>query len=81
MAQTSELKKTGFSSSSPASLSTPKEESLYRSLPQNLEAEQCLLGTVLVDNRAYEKIGDFLKARIFLCPCPPAHLSSFTGSD
>lgn len=68
MAQTSELKKTGFSSSSPVALSSPKEESLYRSLPQNLEAEQCLLGTILVDNRSYEKIGDFLKPEFFFAP-------------
>ena len=40
----------------------------YRILPHNLEAEQGLLGALLVDNRAVEKIGDFLKAQHFFMP-------------
>ncbi|MCB9988216.1 MAG: replicative DNA helicase [Rhodospirillales bacterium] len=37
----------------------------YRSLPANLEAEQGLLGALLVDNRAMEKVGDFLRSEHF----------------
>ncbi len=40
----------------------------YRTLPHNLEAEQGLLGALLVDNRAMEKIGDFMKAEHFFIP-------------
>ncbi len=39
----------------------------YRILPHNLEAEQGLLGALLVDNRAMEKI-DFLKPQHFFAP-------------
>ena len=34
-------------------------------LPQNLEAEQALLGAILANNRAYEKVSDFLKPQHF----------------
>ena len=37
----------------------------YRTLPHNMEAEQGLLGAILVDNRVLEKIGDFLEAEHF----------------
>ncbi len=37
----------------------------YRILPHNIEAEQGLLGALLVDNRTLEKISDFLKAEHF----------------
>ncbi len=40
----------------------------YRILPHNVEAEQGLLGAVLVDNRAIEKVGDFLKPFHFFVP-------------
>ena len=36
--------------------------------PSNLEAEQALLGAVLFDNAAYERIGDALKAHHFYEP-------------
>lgn len=68
MSQISELKKAGFQSANAASLSQPTSDSNYRILPQNLEAEQGLLGTLLIDNRTYEKIGDFLKPEHFLAP-------------
>ena len=32
----------------------------YREVPGNIEAEQGLLGAILVNNRAFEKVGDFL---------------------
>jgi replicative DNA helicase len=40
----------------------------YRVLPHNQDAEQALLGALLVDNRAYERVGDFLKATHFFLP-------------
>ncbi|MCD8496952.1 MAG: replicative DNA helicase [Alphaproteobacteria bacterium] len=40
----------------------------YRSLPHNVEAEQGLLGALLVDNRGMEKVGDFLKPQHFFTP-------------
>jgi replicative DNA helicase len=40
----------------------------YRVLPHNLEAEQGLLGVLLIDNRALEKVGDFLKPAHFYLP-------------
>ncbi len=40
----------------------------YRLLPHNTEAEQGLLGALLIDNRALEKIQDFLKAEHFFTP-------------
>jgi replicative DNA helicase len=46
----------------------PEGASLYRMLPHNLEAEQALLGALLVDNRALEKVTDFLKAFHFFMP-------------
>ncbi|GJL85868.1 MAG: replicative DNA helicase [Micavibrio sp.] len=45
-----------------------KVESSYRMMPHNLEAEQGLLGALLVDNRAFEKVGDFLRAEHFFMP-------------
>ncbi|HEY5410513.1 MAG TPA: DnaB-like helicase N-terminal domain-containing protein, partial [Caulobacteraceae bacterium] len=36
--------------------------------PSNLEAEQALLGAILFDNAAYERIGDALKAPHFYEP-------------
>ncbi len=40
----------------------------YRVLPHNMEAEQGLLGAILVDNRAYEKIADLLRPEHFFVP-------------
>ncbi len=40
----------------------------YRTLPHNMDAEQGLLGALLVDNRGYEKIGDFLVPDHFFVP-------------
>ena len=38
------------------------------SLPQNIEAEQALLGALLANNKAYEQISDFLKPNHFADP-------------
>jgi len=48
----------------------------YRLLPHNIEAEQGLLGALLVDNRAFEKIGDLLRADHFFMP---VHQRIFTA--
>ncbi len=40
----------------------------YRTPPHNLEAEQALLGAMLVNNRTHEKVGDFLFAEHFANP-------------
>ena len=38
------------------------------SLPTNYEAEQALLGAVLADNRAYERVSEFLAPEHFADP-------------
>ncbi len=38
---------------------------LYRSAPHNVEAEQALMGAILVNNDAYYRVSDFLKAQHF----------------
>ncbi len=40
----------------------------YRTPPANVEAEQALLGALLVNNRALDKVGDFLRAEHFFDP-------------
>jgi replicative DNA helicase len=37
-------------------------------VPANVEAEQALLGALLYDNAAFERIGDYLQARHFFEP-------------
>ena len=39
----------------------PMEQIDTASLPQNLEAEQALLGAILANNKAYEKVSEFLR--------------------
>ena len=34
---------------------------LYRSSPHNIEAEQALLGAILVNNEAFYRVSDFLE--------------------
>ena len=34
-------------------------------LPQNLEAEQALLGAILANNKAFERVSEFLKPHHF----------------
>lgn len=41
---------------------------LYREAPNNIEAEQALLGAVLVNNDAYYRVSDFLKSDHFYEP-------------
>ena len=41
---------------------------LYRSAPHNIEAEQALLGAILVNNEAFYRVSDFLEPQHFLEP-------------
>src|ERR1700738_5169512 len=38
----------------------------YRSAPHNIEAEQALLGAILVNNEAFYRVSDFLEPKHFL---------------
>jgi replicative DNA helicase len=40
----------------------------YRSAPHNIEAEQALLGAILVNNEAFYRVSDFLESRHFFEP-------------
>src|SRR6201989_1773796 len=40
----------------------------YRSAPHNIEAEQALLGAILVNNEAFYRVSDFLDAEHFFEP-------------
>jgi replicative DNA helicase len=42
------------------------EEPASRILPQNLEAEQGLLGALMLDNHALKRVSDFLRPFPFL---------------
>ncbi|MBX3581514.1 MAG: replicative DNA helicase [Rhizobiaceae bacterium] len=44
------------------------EAPLYREAPNNIEAEQALLGAILVNNDAFYRVSDFLKASHFYEP-------------
>jgi replicative DNA helicase len=48
----------------PAAAETP----LYREAPNNIEAEQALLGAMLVNNDAFYRVSDFLKPSHFYEP-------------
>ncbi len=41
---------------------------LYRAAPHNIEAEQALLGAILVNNEALYRVSDFLEAQHFFEP-------------
>ncbi|NZD55052.1 DnaB-like helicase N-terminal domain-containing protein, partial [Rhizobium leguminosarum] len=38
-----------------------QSEQHYREAPNNIEAEQALLGAILMNNDAYYRVSDFLK--------------------
>ncbi len=46
----------------------------FRTPPHNLEAEQALLGAILVNNEACDRVSSFLAARSFLRSHPCPHL-------
>lgn len=41
---------------------------LYRTAPHNIEAEQALLGAILINNEAYDRVSDFLDTKHFFEP-------------
>ena len=45
-----------------------EREQAYRSAPQNIEAEQALLGAILVNNEAFYRVSDFLEPNHFFEP-------------
>jgi len=45
-----------------------QQEDLYRLAPQNIEAEQALLGAILVNNEAFYRVSDFLEPEHFYEP-------------
>ncbi len=47
---------------------TATETPLYREAPNNIEAEQALLGAILVNNDAFYRVSDFLKPSHFYEP-------------
>ncbi len=51
-----------------APLTSPAPAAGYRQLPHNVEAEQGLLGALLVDNRALEKVSEYLRPEHFYAP-------------
>jgi replicative DNA helicase len=53
-----------------ASIATPARTrgAEPRQMPHNADAEQGLLGALLIDNRAYERVSDFLKPEHFYAP-------------
>src|SRR3954463_14681275 len=46
----------------------------FRNAPQNIEAEQALLGAILVNNDAFYRVSDFLEPQHFF---EPAHQKIF----
>ena len=46
----------------------PEEENSVAHIPHNIDAEQALLGIILFDNAAYERLSDQLQARHFYEP-------------
>ncbi|MCB4769268.1 replicative DNA helicase [Ancylobacter sp. Lp-2] len=47
---------------------TAASEPHYRTAPHNIEAEQALLGAILVNNEAFYRVSDFLQPRHFFDP-------------
>src|SRR5690606_40884802 len=54
------------------------ETPLYREAPNNVEAEQALLGAILVNNDAFYRVSDFLKPNHFY---EPLHRSIYERSS
>jgi len=42
------------------------QEPAYRTPPHNLEAEQALLGAILINNDAFDRVSDFLRSEHFV---------------
>ena len=54
--------------------SAPDNAPVFRAAPHNIEAEQALLGAILVNNEAFYRVSDFLKPEHFF---EPIHAKSF----
>ena len=59
----------------------PARTADFRTQPHNLEAEQALLGAILVNNEAYHRVSDFLLRRAFLRAGACAHLRALRRAD
>jgi Replicative DNA helicase len=46
----------------------------YRNAPQNIEAEQAVLGAIIVNNEAFYRVSDFLEPQHFFRADPSADL-------
>ena len=46
--------------------SADKAAAAFRQLPHNVEAEKALLGAILVNNRAYERVSEYLRPEHFI---------------
>src|SRR2546428_4494736 len=51
-----------------ARISAEKSPPHYRTAPHNIEAEQALLGAILINNDAFDRVSDFLKPEHFYEP-------------
>ena len=47
----------------------------YRAAPHNIEAEQALLGAILVNNEAFYRVSDFLNPEHFFEPITRTSIS------
>src|SRR5688572_31501670 len=54
--------------------SAPDNTPVFRAAPHNIEAEQALLGAILVNNEAFYRVSDFLEPTHFY---EPAHQKLF----
>ena len=45
---------------------TQPQDQAYRTPPHNLEAEQALLGAILINNDAFDRVSDFLRSEHFV---------------
>ena len=45
---------------------TQPQDRAYRTPPHNLEAEQALLGAILINNDAFDRVSDFLRSEHFV---------------
>src|SRR5580704_14728879 len=52
----------------PIALAPPPSEPLYRAAPHNTEAEQALLGAILVNNATYHRVSELLQPEHFYNP-------------
>src|SRR5690606_35431580 len=60
-------------------LKTAPDAATYRTAPHNIEAEQSLLGAILVNNEAFYRVSDFLEPKHFYEPIHQ-HLYETIGS-